>query len=95
MGFCISFTGIAALDASRELYTMTNIFPILSYLASSFLIVAIVQQDAIPGVRQDWLVRPIRRRDLFLAKMLGVLLMALLPIFAADLSGDAPQWLFR
>ncbi len=83
----ISFTGIAALDASRELYTMTNIFPILSYLASSFLIVAIVQQDVIPGVRQDWLVRPIRRLDLFLAKLAGVLLMALLPIFAADLSG--------
>ncbi len=83
----ISFTGIAALDASRELYTMTNIFPILSYLASSFLLVAIVQQDAIPGVRQDWLVRPIRRRDLFLAKLLGVLLMVVTPIFAADLSG--------
>jgi len=32
-------------------------------------------------------VRPIRRLDLFLAKLAGVLLMALLPIFAADLSG--------
>jgi hypothetical protein len=83
----IAFTNIAALDASRELYTMTNIFPILSYLASSFLIIAIVQQDAIPGVRQDWLVRPIRRRDLLLAKFLGVLLMVVAPIFAADLSG--------
>src|ERR1700733_3190848 len=86
-GLIIPFTGIAALDASRELYAMTNIFPVLSYLASSFLLVAIVQQDAIPGVRQDWLVRPIRRRDLFLAKLLGVLVMVVAPIFAADLSG--------
>jgi hypothetical protein len=79
--------GITVLDGDRALYMLTNMFPLLSYLASAFLITAIVQQDAIPGVRQDWLVRPIRRRDLFCAKVIGVLVMVLAPIFAADLSG--------
>jgi len=36
------------------------------------LIVLTVQQDPIPGVSQDWLVRPIRRRDLLLGKLLAV-----------------------
>jgi len=58
---------LTALEADHTANALINVFPILSYLASCLLLVAIVQQDAIPGVRQDWLVRPIRRRDLFLA----------------------------
>jgi len=77
----------AAGRADLALFTLTNVFPTACMLASAFLIVAIVQQDAIPGVRQDWLVRPIRRLDLLVAKMLGVLLMVLGPIFVADFSG--------
>ena len=49
------------------------------------LIVLAVQQDAIPGVDQDWLVRPIRRRDLLLSKLLLVALLIHGPIFAANL----------
>src|SRR5690348_10954942 len=51
-------------------------------LGAAFLISAVVQQDAIPGVRQDWLVRPVRRRDLLFAKLLFVLTMVQGPIFA-------------
>src|SRR5450631_4746242 len=40
---------------------LESILPTLALLGSAFLIVAIVNQDAIPGLRQDWLVRPIRR----------------------------------
>jgi len=54
-------------------------------LGAGFTIAALVHQDAIPGVRQDWLVRPIRRRDLLLAKLLFVLLMVQLPILLLDL----------
>jgi len=50
-----------------------------------FLIGLIALQDAIPGVRQDWLVRPIRRRDLLLAKILGVILMIHIPMFVSDM----------
>ena len=42
--------------------------PMLSFFASMFLIAAIVHVEAIPGVRQDWLVRPIRRGNLLLEK---------------------------
>lgn len=71
----------------RTVDTLTNVFPLIAFLASALLITAIVQQDAIPGVRQDWLVRPIRRRDLLLAKLVGVLIMVLGPIFTSDVSG--------
>jgi hypothetical protein len=52
-------------------------------IAIAFMVIAIVQQDAIPGVTQDWLVRPIGRGDLFLAKLLFVLLVQT-AIFASD-----------
>lgn len=51
--------------------------------AIAFMVIAIVQQDAIPGVTQDWLIRPIRRRDLFVAKFLFVLLVQAV-IFTSD-----------
>ena len=51
-------------------------------LAVSFtlLILLTVQQDAVPSVAQDWLVRPIRRRDLLLAKLTAVGLLVHGPI---------------
>jgi hypothetical protein len=58
---------------------------ILAYLGTGFLIFTAVHQDRIPGVRQDWLVRPVRRRDLLIAKFSFVILLAQGPIFAADL----------
>jgi hypothetical protein len=83
---------LAAMDASSFLpgrrMLLANGLPTIALLGSALLIIAIVQQDAIPGLRQDWLVRPIRRRDLLLAKIVGVLLMVQTPIFLADL-GEA------
>jgi hypothetical protein len=55
-------------------------------LASGFLITAAVHLDAIPGFRQDWLVRPIRRRDLMMAKVLFAALVVQLPIAVANLT---------
>jgi hypothetical protein len=56
----------------------------LSLFAVAILIVLVVQADAIPGLRQDWLVRPIRRRDLLLSKLLFVALFVQGPIFLAE-----------
>jgi hypothetical protein len=53
-------------------------------LASGFLITAAVHLDAVPGVRQDWLIRPIRRRDLMLAKLLFAALAVQAPILVAN-----------
>jgi hypothetical protein len=53
-------------------------------LASGLLIIVAVHVDAIPGVGQDWLVRPIRRLDLLLAKLLFAALVVQIPILLAD-----------
>jgi hypothetical protein len=43
---------------------MVNPLIMIGILGTGFLIASVVHQDAIPGVRQDWLVRPVKRRDL-------------------------------
>lgn len=57
----------------------------VAVMGTIFLANSIVHQDAIPGVHQDWLVRPVSRRDLLLAKMLFVFLLMQGAVFAADL----------
>lgn len=69
---------------SRALGQMVDMLMIIGMLGTGFLIAAVVHQDAIPGVRQDWLVRPVKRRDLLLGKLLFVFLMVQGPILAAD-----------
>lgn len=51
-------------------------------MALVLTILLIVLQDPVPGVDQDWLVRPIERRDLLLAKVLLVVLIVHGPIVA-------------
>ena len=57
----------------------------VAMMGIGFVAVAIVHQDSIPDVSQDWLVRPIRRRDLLLAKLLFGVAILHGVIFAADL----------
>jgi len=59
---------------------------LLQLLATATVVVLAVHQDPIPGVRQDWLVRPIPRRDLLLAKLLFVILLVHGPWWIADLA---------
>jgi hypothetical protein len=47
----------------------------VAIFATALLAVAIVQQDSIPGVRQDWLIRPVKRRDLLFAKLFFVVVL--------------------
>jgi hypothetical protein len=54
-------------------------------IAMSLLIIQLIHQDAIPGENQDWLVRPIRRGDLLLAKLLGIALYIHGPIIIVSL----------
>lgn len=63
---------------------LVNSVPILAFFASMFLIAAIVHLEAIPGVRQDWLVRPVGRGSLLLEKFLFVCATVAGPIFAAN-----------
>jgi hypothetical protein len=57
------------------------------FLAIVFSAALAVHQEPIPGTRQDWLVRPVRRLDLLLAKLLFVLMVVHLPLFVLDLIG--------
>jgi hypothetical protein len=68
----------------ETLSTLSHLLIPATSLAAAFLIAALVHQDAIPGVRQDWLVRPVRRRDLLVAKLLFILVMVHGPILLAD-----------
>jgi hypothetical protein len=45
------------------------------FVGAGVLIVLAVQHEATPSLRQDWLIRPIRRGDLFLSKLVFVLLV--------------------
>lgn len=55
------------------------------YFGAAALILTLVHQDSLVGVRQDWLARPIRRRDLLAAKLLFVLAVVQLPMLLANL----------
>ncbi len=67
---------------ARTLYPALNI---AWYVGIVALIVAVVHQDAIPGISQDWLIRPIERRDLLGAKLLFVIATICLPMLVMDL----------
>jgi hypothetical protein len=72
-------------DENRLFSSLLQLLQISVYVGEGCLIAAVVHQDAIPGIRQDWLVRPIKRRDLLLAKLLFVLLAIQVPLLIADL----------
>ncbi len=50
------------------------------------LVAAVVHQDAIPGVDQDWLIRPLIRTQLLLAKLAFVALGISVPMFVSNLA---------
>src|ERR1700753_3179094 len=54
-----------------------NLLPIITVLSLLLflLVILVVQLDALAGDKQDWLVRPIARRDLLIAKGLFILVI--------------------
>jgi len=92
--FFLVFTGVQFIPAFLRM--KNGLFPSSAQLAFLefpstvvamavivFMAISIVHQDAVPGVSQDWLVRPIKRSDLLLAKLSFLALMQI-AIFAAD-----------
>jgi hypothetical protein len=91
----LALAATAALCAARTwvvghfrepvaLYQLTSFLPILLYLGIVLVTITAVHQDPLPGVRQDWLTRPVRRRDVWLSKLVFVLLIVIAPIFVID-----------
>jgi ABC-type transport system involved in multi-copper enzyme maturation permease subunit len=58
-------------------------------IAGAIWVVMLVHQDAVPGTRQDWLTRPIRRTDVLVAKVL----FAALVVQGSTIAGDLLQGL--
>jgi len=92
----LSNVGWFEYDRISPLRNMSYVFGELGLFATALLVVTVVLQDAIPGLRQDWLIRPIRRRDLMLSKILFVVLVAQCPIFVTEvgqgLAAGFPLW---
>jgi hypothetical protein len=79
------FGGPFARESPAELAAVSNgVLPAISLLGLIALVIAVVQQDRLPGTTQDWLTRPIPRDKLITAKILFVALIGLGPIFVAD-----------
>ncbi len=70
---------------SQYLMLAARLSVLVVFLAITLTIAMGVHQEPIPGTRQDWLVRPIRRLDLLLAKLLFVLVAVQLPMLLGDL----------
>jgi hypothetical protein len=73
-----------ALSNQQQAWSLMQLLIVGQLLASGILAATIVQSDALPGVRQDWLIRPIERRDLLLAKLLFVATLISGPVFIGD-----------
>ena len=71
--------------AQNQLAVIANFLPFVSLFGIAILTLVMMHQDAIPGLRQDWLVRPIKRGDLILAKLLFVIIAVQGPLLLADL----------
>jgi hypothetical protein len=59
--------------------TLRMSLEIATALAGSTLLVAVIQQDALTGVRHDWLTRPVPRGSLFAAKLLFIVVAITVP----------------
>jgi hypothetical protein len=69
----------------RTLLQLAGTLGVIVLVATAILIVLAVHQDPLPGLQQDWLVRPIRRSDLLLSKVLFVVLLVQVPILLAEI----------
>jgi hypothetical protein len=74
-------------EENEALSSLLLLLELMLYFGVAMLTAVLVHLDGLVSVRQDWLVRPVRRRDLLAAKLLFLLLVAQLPLFLANLAG--------
>jgi hypothetical protein len=70
----------------RLLYAFIQYLQLLVLLGIVVTSITVVHQDPLPGDRQDWLIRPVKRVDVWLAKVLFVIVLVLAPIFLIDIA---------
>ncbi len=74
-------------EENDSLSSLLLLLELMLYCGVATMTAVLVHLDGLVGVRQDWLVRPLRRRDLLAAKLLFLVLVAQLPLFVANLAG--------
>ncbi len=73
------------LHASPAADALLRPLTIAWFIGLAALTVAVVHQDPIPGVDQDWLIRPLRRTQLLLAKLAFLAITVSGPMLVMDL----------
>ncbi len=76
---------LGPLQQPGQLVTIAYLLSLVSLVGVVVLTLSVMHQDAVPGVRQDWLVRPINRAEMIGAKLLFVALIVQGPLLLADL----------
>ncbi len=76
----------ASIDSGEYGWVSNGLMPLVCLLGLIFLVLTVIHQDRFPGTDQDWLVRPIARRTLVLAKVAFICIAGLMPIFACDVA---------
>ncbi len=79
-------TMLGFFDQPPVLDRLTAILPYLVYFGIAIVAVTVVQQEPLSGPEEDWLTRPIRRRDLAWSKVLFMLLMVNVPLLLIDVA---------
>jgi hypothetical protein len=82
----IRTTMLGFFNQPPALDRLTGILPYLVYLGIAIVAVTVVHQEPLSGPEEDWLTRPIRRRDLALSKVLFILLMVNVPLLLIDVA---------
>jgi hypothetical protein len=77
---------LGQFNEPRGLVIVANVFSIAMWLGMAALIAAVVHEDRLPGVSQDWLIRPIPRGDLLCAKLVFVAMAVHGPMLLADVA---------
>jgi hypothetical protein len=82
---CAAFSS-GLLEQKTGAETLLHPLMLAWFIGIAALSAAVVQQDEIPGVDQDWLIRPLNRTDLLLAKMIFLALTITAPMFMLNLA---------
>jgi len=80
----LGMAGLQFAPGTGPMQTLREVSPVLAVLAWVLLVVQLVQSDALVGTEHDWRTRPIRRRDLVLAKVLFVVAFLGVPMVVGD-----------
>ena len=84
LSFGGQFQRLASVGPSQYGWISNAALPAVSLLGLGILVIAVMQQDRLPGTTQDWLTRPIPRSRLVAAKILFILLVGLSPLLLGD-----------